>query len=78
MDDVLKAGHCVEPESGMQDCAQIAGTADTIATKVRAVLPVVCCFLLARHTFFSIADFAGILIEVARLRSVRRAAFVAL
>jgi len=38
MDDVLKAGHCVEPDKEMQDCAAAIGIVDASMEKAITVL----------------------------------------
>lgn len=56
MEDVLKAGHCVEPFRGMQVCAIVAGSKEPSTTR-SAAYPVIPIFLfLAGYTLCAGSD----------------------
>ena len=45
IEDTLKAGHCVEPERGMQLCAEVKGIDDATIVRASTILLDFLCFL---------------------------------
>ena len=63
IDDALKAGHCIEPDNGMQAWAEVAGIIDARAStrRVMADFPALRSFLLVQRLLFMHAVVSAIM-----------------